>query len=293
MKQYLGNKHRPAILLLFITASLAVIASQISFAQSGLSIYGKQIFDVKCTPCHTIGGGRKVGPDLKGVTKLRPKTWLVAFISDPEKMFAQDDATAEQLLEEYKIKMPNMGLSSEDVNSVISYLATKAGAAPEAQAAPSAQTPAAAEQPSVADAGRGEQLFIGKVAFTNNGPPCMGCHSVSGLKYFGGGTLGPDLTTAYTPLGHGIISMLTNVPFPTMKPIFDRHPLTDAEAGDLAAFLKTTASKQPESLSGRFTAASLIVFIVLMLVIHVLGRRRLSSVRKALVERAEREGVKR
>ncbi len=118
----------------------------------------------------------------------------------------------------------------------------------------------------------------------------MACHSVSGMKYLGGGTLGPDLTTAYASLGGGIVSLLVHVPFPTMKPIFDSHPLTEAEAGDLAAFLQTTASRQPEFHTGRITAASLLVFVVLMIVIHALWRRRLVSVRKALVERAEREG---
>ncbi len=292
MKPRPGDRLRLLLYFIFVSACAADLVTESAHAQAGPG-RGEQIFQAMCSPCHTIGGGRKVGPDLQSVTKVHPKAWLVAFISNPEKMFTQNDATATELLEEYKVKMPNMGLSSDDVNSVIRYLETKVGTAPEVRAASSAQTPGAAMQTSVADAARGKKLFIGTVAFMNSGPPCIGCHSVSDLKYFGGGTLGPDLTIAYTALGPGLVTMLTNVPFPTMKPIFNRHPLKEAEAGDLAAFLRTTASKQPENLSGRFTVASLIVFVILMLVIFVLGRRRLTSVRKAMVERAEQEGAER
>ncbi len=63
---------------------------------------GKEIFNAKCTPCHTIGGGRKVGPDLRGVTADHPKTWLFSFISDPDKMFSANDPMATGLLKEYK-----------------------------------------------------------------------------------------------------------------------------------------------------------------------------------------------
>lgn len=45
-------------LLLFASAALAV-----SLTQSAEE--GEQIFKQKCAGCHTIGGGRLVGPDLK------------------------------------------------------------------------------------------------------------------------------------------------------------------------------------------------------------------------------------
>jgi mono/diheme cytochrome c family protein len=263
-----------------------------STAQSGPADRGKQIFDAKCAACHTIGGGRKVGPDLQGVTKLHPQTWLFDFISNPEKMFASNDSNAITLLNEFRIRMPNMGLSPDDVNAVISYLEAQAGGAPQTTAAPPAKTTTTG-QAALADSEKGEQYFTGRLAFQNGGPPCMACHSVPGIKFLGGGNLGPDLTTAYQSLGGGIVSLLVNVPFPTMKPIFDKHPLTSTEAGDIAAFLQRVSSERPQNYAARIVSDSAVAFAILMLVILLVWRNRLTSVRKTMVEHARREDQER
>ena len=273
---------------LSLLALLSFMFPPHAFASTNPIEKGRGIFNVKCTPCHTIGGGRKVGPDLLGVTADHPKAWLFSFISDPDKMFSANDPMATGLLKEYKMKMPNPGLSAEDVDAVISYLETQAGATPEAKTAPSTRTEAKGPLPA-ADAERGEGYFSGRIAFKNNGPACMACHSVAGIQFWGGGTLGPDLTGVYAQLGDGIVSLLVNVPFPTMKPIFASHPLSEDEAHDLAAFLKGIASKHAENHTGLIVAGSFFVFVILMVIILVLWRNRLLSVRKALVERAEQE----
>ena len=108
---------------------------------------GKEIFDSKCTPCHTIGGGRKVGPDLQGITADHPKTWLFSFISDPDKMFSANDPMATGLLKEYQMKMPNPGMTADDVNAVISYLETQAGASRETKTAAPSQAEAKGPSP--------------------------------------------------------------------------------------------------------------------------------------------------
>ena len=45
---------------------------------------GLQVFRSYCTTCHTIGGGRKVGPDLAGVGARRSPEWLASFIRQPQ-----------------------------------------------------------------------------------------------------------------------------------------------------------------------------------------------------------------
>ncbi len=42
----------------------------------------------------------------------------------------------------------------------------------------------------------GEALFVGAIRLTNGGPPCRICHSVAGIPFPNGGTLGPDLTAS-------------------------------------------------------------------------------------------------
>ena len=92
---------------------------------------GQVVFKASCTACHSIGGGKGVGPDLKGVTQLRERTWLARFILEPDKVLAENDLIAVQLLKDYNnIPMPNMGLSAADVASVIDYLDSVSGQPP-------------------------------------------------------------------------------------------------------------------------------------------------------------------
>ena len=83
--------------------------------QEGLKLY--QQF---CVSCHTIGGGRLVGPDLKGVTERRSQEWLVRFITDPDQMH-KDDPIAIANLKEFGVPMPRLGLTEQQVAAVLAY----------------------------------------------------------------------------------------------------------------------------------------------------------------------------
>lgn len=90
---------------------------------SGSAGRGKEIFGQKCSVCHTIGRGRKVGPDLHGVTARRETAWLVVWITNPQKMIKSGDFIANVLLKEHNdIQMPTIGLSEEKIFDVLSYL---------------------------------------------------------------------------------------------------------------------------------------------------------------------------
>ena len=87
---------------------------------------GQATFNGKCASCHTIGGGKLVGPDLKGVTKQRDRTWLVNFISAPDKAFAANDPIATQLKGEFGgVMMPNVGVSAAQADDVLYYIDSK------------------------------------------------------------------------------------------------------------------------------------------------------------------------
>ena len=81
---------------------------------------GKLAFDSKCLACHSIAGGDKLGPDLYGVSKRRDEAWLARWLKSPEQML-QSDATAKELLDKWKIPMPNQGLSDEEIKQFIAY----------------------------------------------------------------------------------------------------------------------------------------------------------------------------
>jgi cytochrome c2 len=84
---------------------------------------GQALFRRMCTPCHTIGGGRRVGPDLKGVADRRSHDWLVDFIMSPANMLARKDPDALALVAGFPgVKMPSIGLGKTDAEGLISYL---------------------------------------------------------------------------------------------------------------------------------------------------------------------------
>jgi cytochrome oxidase Cu insertion factor (SCO1/SenC/PrrC family)/cytochrome c2 len=84
---------------------------------------GQVLFTRLCAPCHTIGAGDRVGPDLRGVTTRRDRAWLASFISDPKKMFAAKDPTTLALAVKFPaVRMPALGVSDNDARDLLSYL---------------------------------------------------------------------------------------------------------------------------------------------------------------------------
>jgi nitrite reductase (NO-forming) len=82
---------------------------------------GKMAFETKCLACHSIGQGKKLGPDLVGVTQRRTDPWLMQWLAEPEKMLLSD-ASAKAMLKEYNnIPMPNQGLSKKEISQYLAY----------------------------------------------------------------------------------------------------------------------------------------------------------------------------
>jgi protein SCO1/2 len=90
---------------------------------------GQFLFQSRCSACHTVGQGDKVGPDLAGVTTRREQAWLARYIATPDKMRAENDPIATMLYKKYQdTRMPNLRLGSADVEDVMKFLATPAPA---------------------------------------------------------------------------------------------------------------------------------------------------------------------
>lgn len=81
----------------------------------------KLAFESKCLACHSIGQGKKLGPDLAGVTGRRTDAWLGQWLKSPDKMLLTD-ADAKAMLKEYNnIPMPNQGLSDTEIKQYLAY----------------------------------------------------------------------------------------------------------------------------------------------------------------------------
>lgn len=78
---------------------------------------------VVCKACHTIGGGKLVGPDLEGVTERRDEAWLIKFIQNSQDMINAGDPIAVQVFEENnKIPMPPNNLTPDQIKDILLYI---------------------------------------------------------------------------------------------------------------------------------------------------------------------------
>jgi cytochrome c2 len=258
--------------------SLAAIAGIIIWAPAAANAAGsdadagKQIFQEKCTACHTIGKGPLVGPDLKGVTDRRPRDWLEQWIAAPDAMIAKKDPTATELLHQnHDVPMPNLGLSSSDVTAVLAFL----------QGATSTPAPAgqAANAPAVkGDPEAGKELFTGLTRFANGGPPCMACHSVGGIGALGGGQLGPDLTEVASRYGGptGLDAFVAGTPTPTMKAVWSPHPLTTEERANVVSFLgQAGVTQRPAQAIWQLAGLAGLGLVILLAIAGLNWRNRL------------------
>ncbi len=82
---------------------------------------GGTLFKSKgCNACHTMGGGRLVGPDLSRVSERRERDYILAMIVNPDSMLVNDE-TARGLLSEYFTPMPNQGLTRDEAEALYEY----------------------------------------------------------------------------------------------------------------------------------------------------------------------------
>jgi protein SCO1/2 len=97
---------------------------------------GQALFVKACSTCHSIGGGDLVGPDLKDISTKRDRDWLERFLLSPNGMRAAKDPIALANAKKYMgVKMPNLGLSTNDIDDLMVYIESKSRAR-DAQAAP-------------------------------------------------------------------------------------------------------------------------------------------------------------
>jgi mono/diheme cytochrome c family protein len=196
------------------------------------------LFTQRCSTCHNIGGGDKVGPDLLGVTGRRDKAWAARFVRTPGAVIDAGDPVAQELLARANgVRMPDQALTDEEFEALWGYFARctdKGGCAP-VPVGPRWGTDATAEEIAL-----GKALFFGAQRLRRGGPPCFACHDLrpGETPLAGGGSLGPDLTFAYARLGEkGLEPQLGQLGTPVMKAVYGGAPFEDEERYALKAYL--------------------------------------------------------
>ena len=280
--KYRGSHHRMVYLWPLLIAVMFGLLNACTASSSQVILDGQTIFSANCNSCHTIGGGNLAGPDLKGITDRLSQQWLVDFITDPNQLLASGDPIVNDLLKQYNyVVMPNMGLTRSQILAVLTFIKAESGVA--VVPTPGA-TPGGELLPG--DPENGKKLFLGQVHLKNGGPFCIGCHGIDDTGILGGGTLGPNLTNAYTKYGDvGLEQILSNLPFLTMRPIFSNNSPTVDERADLRAFMKASAGKPEVNKELVIFGISGAGFLAAIVFIAVLWRNRLQGVRRQLLDR--------
>jgi len=250
-------RERVRVLFLLPVVLIGLGTAAVEAAESAVDDFKKN-----CISCHTIGGGRIVGPDLRNVVERKDRAWLVRFITDPQTVLSSGDAYALKLKEEARgVIMPSLpGMTTDRAKALLELIEAESALAKSQLAGVQVS-----DRPFVAaDVQRGRGLFLGTRSLTNGGAACVSCHSVSNIGVLGGGAVGPDLNLVYERLNgrKGLATWLSAPATTTMQAVFGPHPLdADEEVLPLVAYFAYLAKEPAES-----SQAATLIFLLLGIV---------------------------
>ena len=274
----------------------AVFASLGLLAVSPAHASGEADFNTFCGACHSIGQGRRVGPDLAGVFDRRSQNRHEEYVKSSQTMVKSGDAEAVAIAAEYNnLIMPDALISEAQIKDVLSYIKdagsnTVAAGATTTERTEQAPEPVA-EPPAEADIRFGEKLFEGSQRFEKGGPACNACHHVRNDAVMGGGILAAELTTVFSRMGvPGLQAILGSAPFPVMQAAYEDQALTDEEVAGLVAFLQYADSEEYNQLPrdygiGLFLTGVVGAAILFLLFGTVWRGRKVGSVNQAIYDR--------
>lgn len=145
---------------------------------------------------------------------------------------------------------------------------------------------AAGEPAPAGDPGAGRALFVGARAFAQGGPPCGACHGIAGQGRALSANYGPDLSGTHAMLGDdGLDAVLTDLPFPSMTPVYEGRALDAEERAHLTAFLRAAGGQAPARDTAAFAIHGALGAALVLAGLFLAGRRRLRSVREQLLAR--------
>jgi len=290
-----SSRSRPGISRLtcsFVPRKWYLLALVLACHSLGKAQESADFFRQNCTSCHTIGGGRLTGPDLKNVTQRKDRAWLVRYLIDPKEMIDSGDPYAVNLLKENRgVVMPTIaGMTKQRAEALLDLI--EAESKLDKSHFIGLQLSERPFTPQDVDVGR--SIFTGALPLKNGGPACISCHTVRGIGELGGGTLAPDLTTVFERYsGRRTLSTWLSAPLtPTMQANFSNKPLDSDEVLALVAFFQKTLQRTPEDVSTlRLTFVLLGMGGALLMLgfFDVIWMRRFRGVRRQLVRAKQSE----
>ena len=239
---------------------------------------GQELFKKTCAPCHTIGKGRLVGPDLKNIGEKRTQDWLIPYIQSSQTVIKSGDIDAVAVYEEFNsLLMPDQPLDAGQVTSIITYIKEASSGVTGNNS--TVATVDLLENSTIKNVSDGRLLFSGKKRLTNGGASCISCHKVKDDKVFSSGTLAKNLTETHEIMGSaGVSAILTNPPFPAMAVTYTKNQLTKDEIYNLTAYLRFVSQKRyyqhPVDFGFTFAVFGMVIFVMLLLSIIVLYYNR-------------------
>lgn len=250
-------------------------------------------FQQNCTSCHTIGGGRLTGPDLKDVTKQKDRAWLEHFIQNPKAVIDSGDPFALQLQQDARgVIMPTIpGMNAQMAKALIDLIEAES-----LLPKPRFAGVSISDRPFTPnDISRGMALFTGNQKLSQGGPPCISCHTLGTVGGLGGGRLGPDLTRVYERLGgrKAVGTWLSAPGTTTMQSVFRQYPLQSEEILPLLSVFEDAAKRsQPVDTVSEinFFIAGFAGTGLGLLLMGWIWQSRLRSIRRNLVSAAQRGG---
>lgn len=137
---------KPKISSVLLSAMLLFSFNYQSIAQGS----GEESFKQVCSACHTIGGGKLVGPDLKNATQRHTEEWLISFIKSSQTVVKSGDKYADSIFNAFnKVVMPDQAtLDDSKIKDILAYISDKSdgkATAAAATATPTATDAAAAD----------------------------------------------------------------------------------------------------------------------------------------------------
>lgn len=244
-------------------------------------------FRQNCASCHTIGGGRLTGPDLKDVTKRQTREWLANYLLNPKAVIDSGDAYAKKIFEESRgVPMPMPPLINPDrAQKLLDLIEAESKLEKSQFVGLQVSTAPFTDE----DRARGHEIYLGTRRLEKGGTACISCHNLSKSAALGGGRLGPDLTNVYERLkGRAALSAWLMAPgTETMQPTFRNHPLSPDEIQWLVAFFESIAAQSPADPSRSqvsFLLAGLAGAVAGVFFLDSLWKKRFHSVRRSLVD---------